>query len=153
MYGCHLLGAPREHHQAFEQAWCWLENVGIAEVGDEIFIIQHAVGGGKYTGAAAFATGRVDELPGDCIYHDVNTETGSSGSPVVKLDGSLIGLHRASYDKNRNKATNFRHILAKLLGGTPMCDNSIEKSLEESEEGNVNSTVIESIIKVYVIIE
>ena len=89
------------------------------------------------TDVRVWCSGRVDELSGDCIYHDVDTETGSSGSPVVKLDGSLIGLHRASYDKNRNKATNVRHILAKLLEGSAICDNSLEKSAEESDRGDV----------------
>jgi hypothetical protein len=111
----------------------WLTGVGDVKIGDTIYIIQYAVrrdeyNRDKYTGKAAFAAGIVHELSGYRIYHNIDTEKGSSGSPVVVNGTLVVGLHRAKLDKERREAINFKHIFTQLLEGTASCDDEADNS-------------------------
>ena len=118
-----------------------------AKEGEKIFILQHpAIIANR---AAALGIGRVSEFvemqntsnPFRILKHTVDTECGSSGSPVINFNGELIGLHRCAFDDGYNGATEARCIR------DAMNDNSVDGPLDESRR---NSQEIQSkITKVF----
>lgn len=76
--------------------------------GEGIFIVQHPRKG------LEIATGVVQELlvGRPHFYHTVSTHYGSSGSPVTKTDGSVIGIHRARKEEwHCNKAVQMASVV------------------------------------------
>ena len=82
----------------------WLLFGAEARSGDDIFIVQHP--SEKLNGRMACASGKIESLSGNDIIHLVNTEQGSSGSPVMNYNCQLVGLHQSAvHEKKYNKAT------------------------------------------------
>ena len=94
-----------------------------AKKGDRTFILQYPAE--QSSGKAAIAIGKIFSLeerkleqPGEkylLFKHLVDTERGSSGSPVITYDGNLIGLHRCAFTENVNGATNARCLLKAMI--------------------------------------
>lgn len=56
---------------------------------DQVMIIQHPEGGKK-----KFSYGKILKVDGPFVYYEVNTEFGSSGSPVLR-NLEVIAIHRS----------------------------------------------------------
>ncbi|MES2044603.1 MAG: serine protease [Pseudomonadota bacterium] len=61
-------------------------------VGDPAFIIQHPNGERK---RVAYTRNQITTFDARAVHYLSDTQSGSSGSPVLDADGRLIGLHRA----------------------------------------------------------
>ena len=92
-----------------------------AKVDDDIFVTHHPAS--TADGTLRVSGGRVvqvESVPGGLDYmlikHNARTEAGSAGSPLVTIDGRLIGLHRCAFrEENMKGATNAWCILKALM--------------------------------------
>lgn len=84
------------------------------EPGSNLYITQHP-GGGELS----FAQGRLRAFWGFDMLHEVSTEYGSSGSPVVNRDGRVVGVHKSRRpEESCNVATRIGTVIsgiAKLI--------------------------------------
>ena len=74
--------------------------VGKFEIGQKILILQHPQGKSLSLQMGCI----VGELGRYQLLHDVATELGSAGAPLINTKGQVVGIHRGKYiPKNKNK--------------------------------------------------
>ena len=80
-------------------------------VGQDIFIISNPLGGGLQ-----FNFGKITNLKGTFEFeHNLDTDNGSSGSPILLYDNTLVGLHRGRYRGRDEKVGIFIGEIIELL--------------------------------------
>ena len=94
------------NHNRELTAYPWVRlipDLGKAEKGDDVNIIQHPRGGLKQI---AFRRNEVIEIPDglkDFLYYTTDTEPGSSGSPCFNDQWELVALHHSGVPKRNAK--------------------------------------------------
>jgi ankyrin repeat protein len=73
---------------------------------DQIYIFQYP------KGKLSYAEGKIQSISGFNYFHTASTEGGSSGSPLLNKDMSVIGVHKAGIEEeSKNIATNINVII------------------------------------------
>jgi V8-like Glu-specific endopeptidase len=98
----HLVG---QYQDAPVRGWQPLKPVE-AKANDAVGILQHPNGS-----QLVFAEGGVHAIQGDRLQYVVNTEPGSSGSPVFDSDWQVVAVHRNAGMQTYNEGTRIAPIL------------------------------------------
>jgi len=78
-------------------------------IGKKAFIVQHPAGR-----EAEVAIGFVVSIKEFHLFHSMDTEPGSSGSPVMNDEGKVMALHNGGYSADRNRSIKFDHIMEEI---------------------------------------
>ena len=86
------------------------------QVGERIIVVQHPEGK-----KMAIDNGQINGVEGNVFMHSAGTYGGSSGSPILNLQGSVAGLHRGHKvlsekpPRTINIGVNLKMIVSKLI--------------------------------------
>lgn len=91
---------------------------------EDVFIMQHPLGGNLH-----YASGKIEKLIKDFQFeHSVDTNYGSSGSPVILIKNSMvIGIHKK---RNKKKTNNIGTFIGSIFN-----DLDLEFKRKEKEKG------------------
>jgi len=95
-----------------------LPTAGWPQIGHWVMAVGNPVG---FVGSVN--TGRVSNLTSFEIVHDVSTNSGNSGGPLINAAGQVVGVHYAGYADDFVEGVNFAIALRMLCDKLLVCDN------------------------------
>ena len=109
---------------------------------EEIFSIQHPNGGD-----ASIARGNILGIVGLEFIHNIPTDSGSSGCPIILLNNNInliqvIGIHKNSDTENRKGGT-FIGVLINEINKDPFINNKLENINSNNNNNNNNYIIAE----------
>ena len=107
-------------------------------IGKDIFITGYPLGG-----SLQFNQGKITNLKGTFEFeHNLDTDNGSSGSPIFLYDNTLVGLHRGRYKGRDEKVGIFIGEIIILL--IKELDSIINRNISNYNESNLHDKIDES---------
>ena len=110
---------------------------------NNVFTIHHPLGE-----EAAVSSGQINGIDGIEFDHNISTEKGSSGCPIISLDSRLvIGVHKNTNDRKKNGGTFIGEIIKEINKNLPseykaknknLSINQIRKSNDNYIFGEIN---------------
>ena len=91
------------------------EGARFIEMGTAMFGIMAAVIGHPEGDETSIDYGQIAEISDCQILHRSSTKPGSSGSPLVTMDGEVVGIHKGAYSNEFNRAVHLEFVFKRYI--------------------------------------